>query len=163
VLDICCGDAIVLWQIKRAFPQAICYGVDLNKGRFDTHVKVQRDVVQLYRVFIQHLFRTHPDTPFDLTLMLNTYRGWESADLREHERYLPELANAWFNRNARYTILTVTDPQIVSLRRLGFTVKKIGKGEDNSKMVCLSTLKLPDSLLTPYWRRLKRIISQRAW
>lgn len=150
VLDICCGDAIVLWQIKRAFPRASCYGVDFNKGKLSTHQKVQRDGVQVYRVFIQHLFHSHPDTPFDLALMLNTYRGWESADLREHERDLPELAENWFARNSLCTILTATNSQILHLQRLGFVVMGIGRGEDSSTMICISKLRLPVS----FWRRL---------
>jgi hypothetical protein len=159
VIDICCGDAIVLWQIKKAFPLSFCYGVDLNKGKFSMHNIVQRDGVRIYKVFIQHLFRKDPDIPFDLALMLNTYRGWESADLREHERDLPKLADEWFKRNAKFTILTATTSQIESLRQLGFKVKIIGRGEDNSRMICISLLKLPDSILDSWVYFLKNIVS----
>jgi hypothetical protein len=150
ILDIACGDGIVLWQIKKAFPKAQCYGIDCNKDKFGTHSMVQRDGVEIFNAFIQPLFTIHPEVPFDLAIMLNTYRGWESADLREHERNLPELADAWFERNARYTILTATDPQIGHLEQIGFKVVRLGKGEDNSTMVCLSKSRLPQSS----WQRL---------
>jgi hypothetical protein len=147
VLDIACGDAIILWQIKRAFPDSYCFGVDCNKGKISTHDMVQQDGVVLYNAFIQHLFQHDVDEPFDVVLMLNTYRGWESADLREDERNLPDLADAWFEKNTRYTILTATLSQIARLRKSGFAVQKMGKGEDNSIMVSLSKHKLPKSFL----------------
>lgn len=149
LLDIACGDAIVLWQIKKAFPLAQCYGVDCNKNRFGTHGMVQREGVGLFNAFIQHLFAGDSPAPFDLALMLNTYRGWESADLRDHECRLPELADTWFERNARYTILTATDRQIARLRRLNLVVTKIGRGEDDSTMICFSRSRLPGA----FWRR----------
>jgi hypothetical protein len=142
LLDITCGDAIVLWQIKKAFPHAQCYGVDCNKGKFEPHEIAQREGVGLFRGYIQHLFVTDPPTPFDVALMLNTYRGWESADLREHERDLPRLADAWFDKNARYTIVTATERQIRHHRQSAHAVSRLGKGEDNSTMVCLSRTRL---------------------
>lgn len=143
VLDICCGDAIVLWQIKKAFPKAFCYGVDFLKGRITTHQTVQDDGVQLYGVFIQHLFRMHPDKPFDLAIMLNTYRDWKAAGLPEHERELPELADTWFAKNARYTILTARWAQVKYLQRLGFRIIRLGRGEERSMMVCISKYRFP--------------------
>lgn len=145
--DIACGDAIVLWQIKKAFPQAWCYGVDCNKGKFGTHDMVQLRGVKLFNGYIQQLFASDPPVPFDLALMLNTYRGWESADLREHELELPRLADAWFAHNARYTIVTATGLQIRRLKQLGFVVARLGKGEDDSTMVCTSKSMLPRSFL----------------
>ena len=150
LLDIACGDAIVLWQIKRAFPQARCYGVDCNKGNFGTHDMMHHEGVELFKGFIQHLFATDPPAPFDLALMLNTYRGWESADLRTQEQDLPHLADAWFAKNARYTIVTASELQIRRAKRLGLHVARLGKGEDDSTMVCISRSGPPGSL----WRRL---------
>lgn len=148
LLDITCGDAIVVWQIKKAFPLAQCHGVDCNKDKFGPHNMVQLDGVGLFSGFIQHLFASDPPAPFDLALMLNTYRGWESADLRDHERGLPELADTWFERNARYTFLTATDRQIAHWRRRNFVVMKIGRGEDDSTMICVSRSRVPGA----FWR-----------
>jgi hypothetical protein len=143
ILDFPCGDAIVLWQIKKTFPLANCYGLDCNKGTFLTHDMVQRDGVVLYRAFLQQLFVTNPKEPFDLAVMLNTYRGWEFADLRDHETNLPGQADAWFARSAKYTVVTATDTQRERLRGLGFSAIEIGKGEDDSRMICISQSRLP--------------------
>ena len=148
VLDIACGDALVLWQVKKRFPDSSCYGVDCNKGVFATHALVEADGVKLYSGYIQHLFHNnvHKKSPFDLVLMLNTYRGWQHADLREHERFLPQMADTWFERNARYVVLTASPPQIPKLRERGFRIKKLGKGEDKSVMlVCSAIAPLPGS------------------
>lgn len=138
ILDFPCGDAIVLWQIKKSFPQANCYGLDCNKGVYTTHEMVQRDGVLLYRAFLQDLFINDPVEPFDLALMLNTYRGWRSAGLRASEENLPKLADSWFARNTRFAVITATDIQVSCLIDLGFSAIEIGKGEDNSKMICIS-------------------------
>lgn len=145
ICDIACGDALVLWQVKKAFPQAYAAGLDCNRGTFGTHDMVQRAGVELFGGYLQHLFASEPPVPFDVVLMLNTYRGWESADLRRHELDLPRLADAWFARNARYTIVTATNRQIRDLRRAGFSVARLGPGEDASSLVCLSMARLPRS------------------
>jgi hypothetical protein len=144
VLDLPCGDAVVLWQVKKTFELANCYGLDCNKGVYETHETAQREGVVLYRAFLQHVFTSDPPEPFDLAIMLNTYRGWRSADLRQHEQNLPELANYWFGKNARFTILTATDVQVDHLHNLGFLTSELGKGEHDSKMICISRSCLPE-------------------
>jgi hypothetical protein len=127
VLDIACGDGVVLWQIQKSFPQAACYGVDCNKGMFPAHAMVERDGVRLYKVYIQHLLKNDSDQPFDVVLMLNTYRDWKAADLRGHEIDLPELANRWFERNGIYVVLTMEREEYEQLKRLGFSIRTLGK------------------------------------
>jgi hypothetical protein len=140
LLDIACGDSVVLWQIKQSFPDATCVGVDCNKGLFTTNAQAVDAGVILYKGYLQHLFTRSPgeDRRFDVTLMLNTYRGWQSADLREAEKDLPQQADGWFATNARYTIVTATPDQIKRLRREGWWVEELGKGEDDSTMICMS-------------------------
>lgn len=153
VLDIACGDGIVLWQIRKSFLQAVCSGVDCNKGNFPAHSRVQSDGVRLYKGYIQHLFQADPDTPFDVVLMLNTYRDWKSADLRPHEVNLPERANRWFEKNANYVFLTVEKAGYDELQRRGFHIRMLGKGEDRSNLVCVSKQKLPRVLIRDVFRR----------
>ena len=143
VLDIACGDALVLLQIKKAHPAAACFGADFHAGGIDTHAEVSAAGVGLHRALIQHLFRAPVAPPFDLVLMLNTYRGWESADLKPEDRDLPALADVWLRENARFAILTVTESQTKHFRDIGFNLQRIGRGEDNSVMVCLSREPLP--------------------
>ena len=137
-LDIACGDGLILWHLKKRFAEAECMGIDCNKGKFREHDRVTKGGVFLYNVYIQNLFRTPLDHRLDLVLMLNTYRGWESADLREHEQSLPDEADRWLLRNARFVILTAKRRQVAKLKRIGFHSRRMGKGEDDSVMVCLS-------------------------
>jgi hypothetical protein len=153
ILDIACGDAIVLWQIQKSFPQASCYGVDCNKGNFTAHSTVERDGVRLYKAYIQHLFKADVERPFDVVLMLNTYRDWKAADLRVHEIDLPELANLWFERNSVYAILTAEGEGHSQLRRLGFSTRTLGRGEDRAMLIAASKRKLPHSFLADVLRR----------
>jgi hypothetical protein len=150
VLDIACGDAIVLWQIKRAFPASRCYGADCNKGLFPAHERVARDDVQLSRCFIQHLVEKDSADPFDVVMMLNTYRGWGSADLKPQEHDLPLLVDNWLRKNARYIILSVTPTQLDDWQQAGWQECKLGRGEEDSLLVCFSRQKLP----RPWWQRL---------
>ena len=153
VLDIACGDGIVLWQIHKAFPESACYGVDCNKGEFPAHSMVERDGVRLYKGYIQHLFKKDSEQPFDIVLMLNTYRDWKAADLRGHEIDLPDLANRWFERNGSYVILTTERQGYEQLKRLGFSIRTLGKGEDRSNLVCASKRRLPRTVFSEVLRK----------
>jgi hypothetical protein len=153
VLDIACGDGIVLWQIQKSFPQSACYGVDCNKGQFSAHSMVEGEGVRLYKAYIQHLFKNDSEQPFDVVLMLNTYRDWKAADLRGHEIDLPGLANRWFERNGIYVILTTGREGCNQLKQLGFAIKTLGKGEDRSDLVCASKRKLPGAAFAEVFRR----------
>ena len=137
LLDICCGDAVILWQVKRCFPFADTFGFDLNAGRLATHPMVISQGVKLFRSTIQRLFRSAPSLPFDVCIMLNTYRGWEAADLNDDEKWLPSSAHAWFAVHSQFTILTVSDEQIDELKDAGFWVTDIGAGEDDSRMILI--------------------------
>ena len=53
------------------------------------------------------------------------------------------LVDAWLRDNARFAILTVTESQMKHFCEIGFTLQRIGPGEDNSIMVCLSREPLP--------------------
>ncbi len=66
------------------------------------------------------------------------------------ERDLPLLPDAWFAKNARYTILTATKPQVRRLKQVGFALARMGRSEDNSTMVCISKSRMPRS----FWQRL---------
>jgi hypothetical protein len=94
----------------------------------------------LFSGYIQQVFETVPPEPFDIVMMLNTYRGWESADLRPHEKELPRQADDWMGTNARFAIVTATASQIDKLWDKGFKVEILGKGEDASWMILATRL-----------------------
>ena len=140
IVDITCGDAIVLSRVKNAFPNAYAYGVDCFKDKFETHQACYKQGIKIYNGYIQDMFNINlPEyVRFDVAVMFNSYRGWESADLRECEKNLPLLADEYFASQVRYTFLTATSNQIVQLKNKGFNVKFLGNGEDNSLMIVMS-------------------------
>ena len=148
IADVACGDGVILWQIRRAWPEAQCYGIDCLKDRIGVHAQVQAAGVALRRIFIQRLFAQAPPRAFDVVMMLNTYRGWDAADLRPHERDLPARADAWFAQSARYLFVNATPPQAAAFRRRGLSVQRIGGGDQGSLTVCVSSETLPRS---PWW------------
>jgi len=136
-LDICCGDGVILWHVRRTYPFATVCGVDLADQ--DTHVLVQESGVKVFRIAIQRLFKT-TGPRFDVVTMFNTYRGWTSADLREDEKWLVDAVDEWLRRNARFAILTVGRSdvgrrQVETLKGRGFWVTEVGTAEDRSTMI----------------------------
>ena len=138
VLDIACGDALVLLEVQRRLPAAACFGVDLHLGAFKPHQEAQQAGAILRRVLIQDLFDARPPEKLDVAVMLNTYRGWANADLRQHERDLPQRADAWFDEVPRYVVMTMRSDQIPAWRERGYTEIDLGRGEDDSRMVLLT-------------------------
>jgi hypothetical protein len=140
VLDIACGDAVLLTQIKNIYPNCNAYGIDCNKDKFETHKTAYNVGCKIFCGYIQHLFEPQETykIKFDVVIMFNTYRGWEHAQLRDDEKNLPGLADEYFVKNAQYTILTATRTQIEHFNQLGFFVKILGYGEYNSIMIIIS-------------------------
>ncbi len=136
-LDICCGDAVILRAIAEAYPEAHVYGVDLNARKLSAHTEAMAAGVHLWMTPIQSLFAVDLPQPIDVAMMLNTYWGWDKADLLNGERDLPVQADDWFRRNARFVILTVTEKQIFALQNKGFWITRIGRGESGSTMIVM--------------------------
>jgi SAM-dependent methyltransferase len=143
LVDIACGDGRILLELKHRFPESSCFGVDLNAGVFPAHREAEAAGVVMRRVLIQDLFAVPPPRQFDLALMLNTYRGWENADLPEDDRDLPRIADEWLGANARLIVLTATADQLPPWRERGFAVTDFGPGEDDSRLVLVSREPLP--------------------
>jgi len=151
VLDICCGDGLILYDIAHAFcrvtevpfgnmefPGWDCYGIDIQKGEIDTHAMLENAGIRLYRTFIQELFATESPERFDVALMLNTYRGWvPQAQLRRHERNLPQMADAWLVANTKLAILTALPIQVKRWQGRGYEVKDLGRGEQKSRLIAI--------------------------
>ena len=52
LVDITCGDAIILSQIKRNFETSHAYGVDCFKDRFETHEGCYKQGIKIYCGYI---------------------------------------------------------------------------------------------------------------
>ena len=135
--DICGGDAVVCTKIKEHFPQAEIIVQDCFKGKFSTHAAALERGVKIYGSWLQHLVEDDLHQ-IDVILMLNTFRGWESAQLRTHEQELSMKTLQWFERNGRFFIVTATVSQIKFLEKRGLTIEVLGDGEDDSYMICVS-------------------------
>ena len=136
--DICGGDAIVGTKIKEHFWLAEIIVQDCCKGQFPTHKQAEERGVKLYGGWLQHLVEGDLDNKIDVVLMLNTFRGWHSAQLRPNEQDIPMKTLQWFERNSKFFIVTATVAQIELLERRGLTIARLGKGEDDSYMICVS-------------------------
>lgn len=135
VLDFCCGDGVVLFQIGRAFLDAQCYGIDLL--RYPAHrIAETRGGCALYKVPLQEVVKTEPPRIIDVAIMLNTFRGWDKAALSPEDAYLPQQTLAWMHQYCRYIFVTVTGQQMTWLKRSGWFVWDVGSGEDGSRLVC---------------------------
>jgi hypothetical protein len=135
VLDLCCGDGVILHQLARKFRHARCYGVDLL--RYPTHRDAEVAGVTFHRVPLQEVVGNEPPRVVDVCVMLNTFRGWDRADLdAETEGDLPQRTLAWMKRFCRYVFLTVNREQVEWLKREGWFIWDVGKGEDDSRLIC---------------------------
>ena len=134
ILDVCCGDGIILWQLKRAMPHAYCYGIDIR--RYDWHDIVKRAGVHIWPVPLQRLVQSAPPTRLDITLTLNTIRDWASAGLSPADSALPEQLDGWLCAHTDWLIATLTEAQCDDWLAQGYVVTEIGPGEDASRM-CL--------------------------
>lgn len=146
VIDIACGDALIVTHVQRTRPALRCHGVDLYLDAFPSHALARAAGVRLWRVLLQDLFAQAPPRPVDLAVMLNTYRGWENADLRDDERGLPALADAWFDAGARWIAMTMRGEQVGPWRRRGYRALDWGSGEDDSRLVLLTRERVPPRL-----------------
>ena len=137
--DLCGGDAIIGTKIKEHYPQAEIIVQDCFKGKFSSHEKAAQTGVKLYGGFLQHLIEKNlSGCKLDIVMMLNTFRGWQSAKLRAHEKDLPNQTLTWLETNAEFFIVTATDDQIEMLEKSDLKIIRIGKGEDDSHMICLT-------------------------
>lgn len=139
MLDICCGDALILLQIKRFFPNCEAIGFDLNKNKFESHQSAIDGGVKLYGGFVQELFSV--DLPFkmDVGIMLNTFRSWHTARLKDRDKDIPIVSKEWLLRNFKYLILTINNEQLIDIRANNYNVEVIGIGEEKSYFVCIET------------------------
>ena len=133
LLDICCGDALILSHIGAAFPKTACYGIDIAMGLLCRHKHL--GAVRVYRIFLQELARAIPPEPFDLVMMLNSYRSWPSAMLRPTEQWLPGAVDVWFARSARNIIVTAGVDKMQELEQAGWIVEDLGRCEQQSRLV----------------------------
>jgi hypothetical protein len=143
VLDLACGDAVLLCRIKEAFPSFDVWGLDIAVGSRPTHEQARRMGVGLVRAYLQVALREIPARPVDVVLMLNTYRSFRPwikpmpAAFREVE----QMFHKWIARACRFVILTAKLKQLPILWRHGaryFQILGWGEGRFRSLLLVAS-------------------------
>ena len=85
-------------------------------------------------MLVEHI----PPAPFSVTMMLNTYRGWEYAGLHNGEEHLPDKVTAWLANSSYRSILTVSPAQFKDLAAVNY-VQDLGPGDgDGSRLVMVT-------------------------
>lgn len=130
ILDLLCGDAIVLQMIANSLP-CDAYGIDLQLRKIPSPSHYDNKL-HLYQVSLQKLLPRNPPWRFDVAMMLNTYRDWPSSGLGQVDaRKLKIATDEWMQKNASMSILTATDKQIAQMDN----VEIFGTGEQGSELV----------------------------
>ena len=136
ILDICCGDGLILSEINNKFEDSSCYGFDINKGKFESHHYIKK--VKFFYGFIQELFNFNFEKKIDITIMLNTYRNWFSAQVSKKHPNLEYDCTQWLIRNSKFIFLTVNYNQLDFFKKNYETVI-LGSGEEDSKFILVKT------------------------
>jgi hypothetical protein len=129
LVDLLCGDAIIITLLKKYFKEATIVGVDINK--FDTHEEAIETGVEIRYEYVQEYMEKRQES-IDVLLMLNTYRNFKSSGLTKEEF---SLIIAWIFLRCEHPIVTINN--IKDARKDGFAPLIIGKGEGSSFMADL--------------------------
>jgi hypothetical protein len=96
ILDICCGRGFVLQGIKLWYPEAACYGLDMETFT-DWN---QWDKLTFIKSSLQEFIKNTSQT-FDLVLMMETWRNWSQQD--DGGNFRRELID-WFKWHTKYFV-----------------------------------------------------------
>jgi hypothetical protein len=129
LVDLFCGDAIIITYLKKYFKTAEIIGVDIN--RFDTHEEAKKSGVEIKYKYVQKYIKTRREK-IDVLLMLNTYRNYSLSGMTKREF---DKINKWMLKTCRHAIITAKN--IKRIKKYGFKPLIIGKGEGNSMMIDL--------------------------
>jgi hypothetical protein len=135
ILDIGCGYAVLLKSIKERFPSVQAIGLNPLVGGFDTHESAQAAGFIFVRNWIQSLVKTTLENKINIVPIMNSYRSWESAQLPDLEKNLPNELDKWLAKNADFTIVTLSNEVSKKFKQEHEFYKYLGRGEDDSKMI----------------------------
>lgn len=129
LVDLFCGDAIIIRLLKQRFKLADITGVDINK--FKEHEEAVKVGVKFKYRFVQKYIKNRRDK-VDIVLMLNTYRNFNTSNMTKRDFH---KINKWIFKVAKHAIVTTSNMKKAKI--YGFNPLKIGKGEASSDMVDL--------------------------
>lgn len=134
ILDICCGDGIILSEINNQFNNSKCYGFDINKNKFESHFYLKN--VNFFYGFIQELINFDFEKKLEITIMLNTYRNWYAAQVSKKFPNLETDCTNWLIKNSKFIFLTVNNKQLEFFKN-NFRVEILGLGEEDSTFILI--------------------------
>jgi hypothetical protein len=111
--------------------------VDIHIGELPEHDTARQAGVHLYRAPLQFLVLVNPAEKFDLTMILNTWRGWQWMEGLPRDSGLEEQTLWWLRTNSCNSILTVNPEQMAEYKRRNYQLTDIGLGEQKSRMIWL--------------------------
>ena len=122
ILDICCGRGFVLQGLKLWYPDATCYGLDMETftdwNQWDKLIFIKSSLQE----FIKDTSQT-----FDLVLMTETWRNW--SQLEDGGKFRRELMG-WLEEHTKYFICT---GPLLELACRGHTFKYLGNDDVESR------------------------------
>lgn len=129
LVDLFCGDAIIITLLKKAFKTADITGIDIKEfNEHDTAIEIG---VKIRYKYVQKYIKNRRDQ-IDIILMLNTYRNFNTSGMSERDFH---KINKWILKVAKHAIVTTSS--IKHAKRYGFKPLIIGHGEASSDMVDL--------------------------
>lgn len=134
IIDICCGDGIILSEVNNQFNNSKCYGFDINKNKFESHFYLKN--VTFFYGFIQELINFDFEKKFEITMMLNTYRDWNAAQVSKNFPNLERDCTNWLIKNSKFIFLTVNNKQLEFFRN-NFKIEILGSGEEDSTFILI--------------------------
>jgi len=129
LIDLFCGDAIIIRLLKEHFKRATVIGVDINEIR--GHEGAIGAGVEIKYQYVHDYIKDRKE-PVDIVLMMNTYRNIKASGMTKQEF---GKINKWLFKYVAHPIVTTSD--IKKAKKYGFNPLIIGKGEGSSKMVDL--------------------------
>lgn len=139
IMDVGCGDSIVLTTIKKHHNNFTTIGFDANVDKFSSYRNAVEAGVELYNGYIQNAIKFKFSKKIDYAMMLNSYRSWESAQLSENEKNLQNHLDDWLKKNFAYAILTLSPDQIRAFQVMDRKIKVYGRAENDAKFVLWET------------------------
>lgn len=135
ILDLGCGDAVLGTTLKKKFPEIQYLALDLFIGKFKSHEKAKKTGINLISGYMQNVIDYKFSNRLDIFIMLNSYRSWESAQLKQSDRDFPTQLDTWIKNNFTISIVSVGRNSIDNYLARHLNSLILGKGEDDSMIV----------------------------
>lgn len=106
VVELFCGDAAMLYLLKKQFPNCKPLGVDLLYHNTWSEIKALQPDQQFSQADFLKLYQDSFQFGYDVMLTFNTYRGWNNdVGPQRHFGITLEQFEAWARKSFSYLIV----------------------------------------------------------